>query len=76
MQPEPYLLPYPGTGTVHETPYDYDTHVPWLLRRPGHGPRTIAERVATVDVAPTLAALIGLDGGSGFDGVDRGGALP
>ena len=44
----------------HGSPYRYDTHVPLLLRLPGVAPRAIAETVRTVDLAPTLAEILGL----------------
>ena len=48
------------TGTTHGSPHEYDTHVPLLL----YGPRWIGAgrvdaRVEVVDLAPTLARLIG-----------------
>jgi len=49
---------YPG-GTDHSTAHRYDTHVPLLLLGPGLSPTRIAERVETVDVAPTLADWVG-----------------
>ena len=60
---KPYwLFGSPGrTGTTHGSPHAYDTHVPILL----YGPRWIAAgrvdtRVEVVDIAPTLARLLGL----------------
>jgi predicted AlkP superfamily pyrophosphatase or phosphodiesterase len=47
-------------GTTHGGPHRADTHVPWLLRWPGLAPRRVDDPVATVDVAPTLGALLGL----------------
>ncbi len=47
-------------GTTHKTPYRYDTHVPLVLWGPEVPPHTVAAPVATVDLAPTLAALLGL----------------
>jgi predicted AlkP superfamily pyrophosphatase or phosphodiesterase len=48
------------TGTTHGSPHAYDTHVPILF----YGPRWIGTgrvdtRVEVVDIAPTLARLIG-----------------
>jgi predicted AlkP superfamily pyrophosphatase or phosphodiesterase len=48
------------SGATHGSPYPYDTHVPWLLRLPGGEGRVIEEWAETVDVAPTLAALLGV----------------
>lgn len=75
--PEVYLqfgegfLTRPLQGTTHGTPYDYDRHVPWLMRLPGHGPREISDPVATVDLAPTLAELLGVPLPPDLDGTSR-----
>jgi predicted AlkP superfamily pyrophosphatase or phosphodiesterase len=62
--------PREGSGATHGSPYPYDTHVPWLLRLPGGEGRVVGERVETVDVAPTLASVLGMAAPSG-DGVVR-----
>lgn len=71
VEAEPGVMVYTGSRANHGSPHPYDTHVPWLLRLPGGQGREVAERVHTVDVAPTLAALIGLDVPDDVDGVDR-----
>ena len=76
IQVEEYFLPRRLDGTTHGSPWPYDTHVPWLLRLPGGGRGEVAERVATVDVAPTLAALIATTPPAGLDGEDRSALLP
>lgn len=76
LQLEEGLLPAsPMTAASHGSPYPHDTHVPWLVRGAGIAAREIPGRVGTVDVAPTVAALIGLPVPGGLDGVDRSGAL-
>jgi len=48
-------------GTTHGSPYDYDTHVPILVYGPhwvGHG--KVDTRVEVIDIAPTLAGLLGV----------------
>jgi predicted AlkP superfamily pyrophosphatase or phosphodiesterase len=50
-----------GAGTSHGSPYDYDSRVPILL----YGPRWIAPGrmdapVEVVNIAPTLAAILGI----------------
>jgi len=76
LQLEEGLLPAsPTTAASHGSPYRHDTHVPWLVRGAGIAPREIPGRVATVDVAPTTAALVGLSVPEGVDGVDRSGTL-
>jgi len=47
-------------GTTHGTPYDYDTHVPQVWYGAGVPPGVHRERVAVEDLAPTLAALLGV----------------
>ncbi|HXT51788.1 MAG TPA: alkaline phosphatase family protein [Thermoanaerobaculia bacterium] len=58
-------------GTTHKTPYDYDTHVPLVMRVPRVAPHEVRLRVATVDLAPTLASLLGLRLPRRVDGTDR-----
>lgn len=52
--------------------YDATLRVPFLLRDPGDdGPaRLDSSLVSVVDVNPTLAAALGLEGEAGLDGVD------
>lgn len=47
-------------GTSHGSPYGYDTHVPVLFFGAGIRPGLHERPVGTVDVAPTLAALLGV----------------
>ena len=60
------LLAGPGF-TAHLSPYDEDVRVPLIVMGAGVRPGRFGRDVATVDLAPTLAALLGvaLDG---FDG--------
>ncbi len=57
-------------GTTHGTPYEYDTHVPLIFW--GQGVASVSEpktdRVRTVDLAPTLAVLLGLAPPAKIDG--------
>lgn len=50
-----------GYVATHGSPWDYDRRVPMLFWRPGlsHFEQPLSAK--TVDIAPTLAALIGLD---------------
>jgi len=59
----------------HGSPYAYDTHVPLVVRLPGVAAATVDEPVETVDLAPTLAALLGLEPAAEVDGVDRSALL-
>jgi hypothetical protein len=57
-----------GLVVDHGTPYDYDTHVPLLLYGRGVPPAIIDGPVFSVDIAPTLAALLGIDPPGDLDG--------
>ncbi len=72
---QPGFLALLGTGTTHGTPAVEDSHVPWLLRLPGGHGQKLEERVATVDVAPTLASLTGVPIPPDRDGQDRSALL-
>ncbi|MCS7082762.1 MAG: alkaline phosphatase family protein [Bacteroidetes bacterium] len=48
------------TGTTHGSPYRYDTHVPIVFWGAGVRPGRVAEPVYTVDIAPTVARLLGI----------------
>jgi hypothetical protein len=65
--PEPYYL-FDPTGTTHGTPYDYDTHVPVMWLGAGIKPGMYAGKIAVNDIAPTLAALLGVEAPSGSKG--------
>lgn len=55
-------------GTSHGSPYHYDTHVPLVFAGAGISPARHEEKVRTVDIAPTLAALLGLTPPPDLDG--------
>jgi predicted AlkP superfamily pyrophosphatase or phosphodiesterase len=55
-------------GTSHGTPFSYDTHVPMILLGRGVRPGRYDENVRTADIAPTLAALLGVNTPSGSVG--------
>jgi predicted AlkP superfamily pyrophosphatase or phosphodiesterase len=56
------------TGTSHGTPHWYDRHVPLIFWGIGIPTKHIAQRVRTVDMAPTLVELIGLNPPDSADG--------
>jgi predicted AlkP superfamily pyrophosphatase or phosphodiesterase len=70
FQMEKYYVGSAGTGTSHGSPYRYDTHVPIAFFLPGIRPARIEERVTTVDIAPTVASLLGLKAPETVDGRD------
>lgn len=47
-------------SSLHGSPWRYDTHVPILLAGPGVTNGRFARAVAPRDIAPTLAALLGI----------------
>ena len=50
----------PGLAAIHGSPWSYDTYVPIFFAGHEVSPRTITRRVATTDVAPTIAAYLGI----------------
>lgn len=79
---KPHVMPVVDTTkyvATHGSPWDYDRRVPILFWRPGMSGRAVDQAVDTVDIMPTLAALIGLDVTPGsIDGhcLDAVGACP
>ena len=51
----------PGKGTDHTSPYNYDTHVPLLLFGIPFQAGTFRASVEPIDLAPTLASLLGIN---------------
>lgn len=75
LQLDEGYMPYRHVATNHGSPYPYDTHVPWLLRLPVPAPARITDRVYTVDVAPTLTGILGIEAPADLDGTDRSARL-
>ncbi len=71
VQFKQYYMYNPGMGTTHGSAYDYDSRVPIIFAGGGIVPGLRGDRINTVDVAPTLAALIGVPIPEGLDGRDR-----
>jgi predicted AlkP superfamily pyrophosphatase or phosphodiesterase len=60
---KPRITPIPDTRfyvATHGSPWDYDRRVPILFWRPGMAPVARDTAIETVDIMPTLAAMIGL----------------
>jgi len=55
-------------GTSHGSPYDYDRAIPLVFFGPGIEAGTVTGAAATVDIAPTLAAELGIAAPAGIDG--------
>ncbi len=66
---DPFWLFGGGTrGTSHSTVWDYDTHVPVIFMGAGVRPGKYYDAITVNDVAPTLAALLGVEQPSGVSG--------
>lgn len=66
---QPYWMMASSSAATHGSPHPYDTHVPILL----WGPRwvragRVEARVEVVDIAPTLARMLGLPAPSSNEG--------
>jgi len=59
---EPYwfLFDKGPVTAMHGSPWRYDTHVPIIFMGPGIKPQTVYRRVHPVDIAPTIAAVVGM----------------
>jgi len=58
----PHYLDHGGTtGTDHGQPYDYDTHVPVIIRGEGVVAGFYYESASPADIAPTLSVLLEID---------------
>ena len=67
---EPYWFLQEGGALVvmHGSPWRFDTHVPIIFAGAGLDAETVHRRVRPVDVAPTLAALLGIKPPSSANG--------
>ncbi|NIR44789.1 MAG: alkaline phosphatase family protein [Gemmatimonadetes bacterium] len=64
-----YLYPSPEKFTaMHGSPYGYDTYVPIIIAGPGIEEGTVSRRVDPADIAPTIAAALGIKPPSGAIG--------
>ncbi len=57
---KPGVISYPKTGSTHGSPQIYDTHVPLLFYGRGIHKGSTTQRTEISDVAPTVAALLGI----------------
>jgi hypothetical protein len=56
----PIAKPGPGYAATHGSAWDYDRRVPILLWRPGMAAAERTDAIKTVDIMPTLAAMLGV----------------
>jgi len=57
-----------SSGTGHGSTWEYDSHVPIIVRGGGVTKGIFNRRVATADIAPTLSLLLGIEYPSGNQG--------
>jgi predicted AlkP superfamily pyrophosphatase or phosphodiesterase len=67
--PVPYAIPTPGkSSTAHGTPWSYDSQVPLVLWGSAFKPGAYPSPCQPVDLAPTIAAALGITQPSGAYG--------
>ncbi len=66
MAPGNYWWYY--SAAQHGTPYDDDSHVPIIFYGPGFKPGRYDQFARTVDIAPTLAQVLGVTPSEPLDG--------
>lgn len=66
--PTQYWIGKHPYGASHGTPYEWDSHVPMIFAGSGLEAANVGKRVETVDFAPTIATLLGLNIPLGIDG--------
>jgi hypothetical protein len=64
----PYFYASTTTNATHGTPHAYDSHVPVIFYGPPFRPGKYAGFVRTVDLAPTLARVLGVPPTEPLDG--------
>jgi predicted AlkP superfamily pyrophosphatase or phosphodiesterase len=65
--PEAFWI-FDKSGTSHGAPWNYDAHVPVLFYGPAVKPGLYHQRIAVVDIAPTLATILEIEPPSGAFG--------
>ncbi len=65
---EAHKMGLPGLAAIHGSPWAYDTYVPIFFAGAGLEPRTVSRRVSPTDIAPTIAAYLGIKYPSGSVG--------
>ena len=68
LVPSVGYISYGKTGSTHGSPQIYDTHVPLLLYGKGIKQGSTVTRTEIPDIAPTIAALLGMAFPSGTTG--------
>lgn len=68
LVPKPAYVNYSSTGSTHGSAQIYDTHVPLLFYGKGIKKGSTVERTEIPDIAPTIAALLGISFPNGATG--------
>jgi predicted AlkP superfamily pyrophosphatase or phosphodiesterase len=70
FEPNWFINDFEGliVASTHGSPWNYDTYVPIVFAGAGLKPAVVDRRVLTVDIAPTLAAYLGIKPPSGSVG--------
>ncbi len=71
FEPHWFVADFDGltVASAHGSPWTYDTHVPLIFSGPGIEAQSIARRVETVDIAPTIATYLRTKLPSGANGL-------
>lgn len=65
---DPAFISYSHTGSTHGSSFMYDTHVPMLFYGKGVKSGSSSRRSEVVDIAPTIAIMLGISFPSGTTG--------
>ena len=65
---EPAVISYPEKGSTHGSSFSYDTHVPLLFYGAGINTGESLIKTEVIDIAPTIAALLGISFPNGCTG--------
>ena len=65
---DPATISYSMTGSTHGSGLNYDTHVPLLFYGSGINQGSTYNRTRTIDIAPTISALLGINFPNGNTG--------
>ncbi|MGB5942056.1 MAG: alkaline phosphatase PafA [Leeuwenhoekiella sp.] len=65
---DPNYISYGKTGSTHGSGFSYDTHAPLLFYGAGINKGSTFERTVIPDIAPTIAALLGIEFPNGLTG--------
>lgn len=70
FEPNWFINDFEGlvVASTHGSPWTYDTYVPIVFAGAGIAPQHVDRRVLTIDIAPTLAAVLGTRAPSGASG--------